>query len=172
MIAEPEMSLSYTLTYSEFVAGYRLGVRQSPFALLPYIVALYIGPLVATLFLLLAIFSFTSGHRDAVAGTIPIILLCGSMPLIYLYSWKAAYKRLQGVPGASPRMTFHTNGTEFGRTIEGVGESTFLWSAADRMTANKKIVLVGRKGCFIIIPRHVISDAQLEWLRELHEKTI
>jgi hypothetical protein len=171
MIANPEISLSYPLTYREFVAGYKLGVRQSLFALVPYIIARLLGPIVACFFLLLAIFSFTSGHRDAVAGTIPVILLSGLMPAIYLYSWRSAFKRLQREPKKNPQMTFQADETAFVRAIEDMGEMTWLWAATDRISDNKKVVLVSaRKGCFVIIPRHAISAFQLSRLRELLQK--
>ena len=168
MISNPEISLSYPLTYQEFVAGYKLGVRQSPFAIVPYILAHFLAPLVACFFLFLAIFSFTSGHRDAVAGTIPIIVLCALMPVIYLYLWRTAFKRLQRDPKKNPQMTFQVDETQFGRSIEDMGETTWLWAATHSISQNKKVVLVSaHRGCFVIIPRRAISDLQVSRLREL-----
>jgi hypothetical protein len=171
MIANPEISLSYPLTYREFVAGYKLGVRQRLFALVPYIVARFLGPFVAGLFLLLAIFSFTSGHRDAVAGTIPVILLCALMPMIYLYSWRSGFKNLQRDSAKNPQMTFQADGVSFVGRIDGMGEMTWLWATTDSISQNKRVVLVSaRRGCFVIIPRYAISDSQLRRLQELHKE--
>ena len=168
MIDEPEVSLSYDLTYRDFVAGYKLGVRQSPLALLPYVVARFLAPIVACLFLLLAVFSFTSGHRDAVAGTIPIIFLCGFMPMIYWYSWRAGFKRLQRDSTRNPHVVFEADKSAFVRRIENMGETSWLWAATEKIRDNKKVVLVsGRGGCFVIIPRHAISTNELIRLREL-----
>jgi membrane protein implicated in regulation of membrane protease activity len=168
MISDPEISLSYPLTYQEFVAGYKLGVRQSVVALLPYILAQFVAPLVACFFLLLAITSVTSRRAADAAGTIPVILLCVFLSVFYFYSWRSAFKRLQRDPKQDPQMTFQADDTSFVRAIENMGETTWLWSATDKISHNKKVVLVSaRRGAFVIIPRSAISDAQLSRLRDL-----
>jgi hypothetical protein len=49
-----------------------------------------------------------------------------------------------------------------------MGETTWLWSATDKISHNEKVVLVSaRRGAFVIIPRSAISDAQLSRLRDL-----
>jgi membrane protein implicated in regulation of membrane protease activity len=168
MIANPEISLSYRLTYREFVAGYKLGVRQSLVALFPYILARFVAPLVACFFLLMAITSITSGHATDVAGTLPVILLCAFLSVFYFFTWRTAFKRLKRDPKLDPQMTFQADETSFVRVIEGMGEVTWLWSATDKISHNKEVVLVSAsKGAFVIIPRAAITDSQLSRLREL-----
>jgi len=172
MINDPEIVIDYTITFPEFVSGSKLGWRQSIFTLVFYVLARYVATALAVLSSILVISSFSSGLHEAAWRLLPVPLLLFSIPLILTFNWRAAYRRLK-MPGSdAPQLSFAANGQEFVRKIHGMGELTWLWSATQGFAQNKKaVVIVTRKGAFIIIPRRALTETQVERLQAMQKGT-
>jgi ABC-type nickel/cobalt efflux system permease component RcnA len=166
MIEKPSITMEYSLSYSEFVAGHKLAVRQSIPLLAFHIFARYIASAVALVLIALAVINIASGHAETVPGILPIIVLVCIIPATIWVSWRIGFRRLKIDPAIDPHMTFQADGTSFARQIQKMGDVTWLWSATHSIAQNKKVVLISvRKGCFIVLPRRVVSDAQLAELK-------
>jgi hypothetical protein len=170
MISDPEIAIDYTITYQEFVAGLKLGWRQSFSTLVLYAFARYLAPTVALFFFVLVVFDFSTGLHEAGWQLLPVPLLLLSIPLFMTFNWRGGYRRLKVSKTSEPQMSFTANQREFARQIHGMGELTWFWSATKGFAQNKKAVLiVVRKGAFIIIPRRALTEAQIERLRVLQK---
>ncbi len=170
MINVPEIAIDYTITFPEFVAGSKLGLRQSIFTLVFYVLARYVATTLAVLSSILVVSSFSSGLRQAGWGLLPVPVLLFSIPLVLTFNWRGSYRRLKVSKTSEPQLSFTANQQEFARQIHGMGELTWLWSATQGFAQNKKaVVIVVRKGAFIIIPRRALTEAQIERLRAMQK---
>ena len=168
MIENPEISIDYSLSYREFVAGQKLAVRQSIPILLFHILARYIALAVALLLVALALINLFNGYASTIPPIIPLIFLFFLMPSIIWISWRYSYKRLKLSPSQAPQMTFEADKTSFARQIHMMGDLTWLWSATHSISQNKTVVIIAaRKGAYIIIPRRVVTDLQIARLKDL-----
>ena len=70
MIENPEISIDYSLSYREFVAGQKLAVRQSVPILLFHILARYIALAVALLLVAMALINLFNGHASDRKSTV------------------------------------------------------------------------------------------------------
>jgi hypothetical protein len=168
MIENPEISIDYSLSYSEFIAGQKLAVRQSVFPLIIHILARFIAPTIVALLVLMCLVNFFGGHKSTIPPILPLIFLLSLMPSVIWISWRYSYNRLRLSSLQSPLMTFQADKTSFARHIHQMGNLTWLWSASNSIVQNNRVVLIAaRKGCFIIIPRRVVTDPQIARLNEL-----
>lgn len=173
MINDPEIAVDYTITFQEFVSGSKLGCRQNVFTLIFYVLARYVATALAVLFSILVIFDFCSGQHEAGWGLLPFPLLLFGIPLILTFNWRASYRRLKMPGSEAPQLSFAANRLEFTRKIYAMGELTWLWSASQGFAHNKKaVVIVVRKGAFIIIPRRALTDSQMERLRIMQKGSV
>jgi hypothetical protein len=168
VIENPEISIDYSLSYREFVAGQKLAVRQSVPILLVHILARYIALAVALLLVAMALINLFNGHGSTVPPIIPLIFLFFLMPSTIWISWRYSYKRLKLTPSQPPQMTFQSDKNSFARQIHMMGDLTWLWSATHSIAQNKRVVIIAaRKGAFIILPRRVVTDLQIARLKDL-----
>lgn len=172
MINDPEIAVDYTITYAEFVAGSKLGWRQSFLTLAFYILARYLATALAVLFFVLVIFSFFGGLHQAGWYLLPVPFMFLAIPLILTFNWRVGYRHLKLSKTSEPQLTFAANQQAFTRQIHGMGELTWHWSATRGFAQNKRAVLiVVRKGAFIIIPRRALTASQIERLRAMQKGT-
>jgi hypothetical protein len=69
-------------------------------------------------------------------------------------------------------MIFQSNQQAFSRQIQGMGELTWFWSKTSGFSQNKKVVLIlVRKGAFIVLPRRAVSDNQLVQLKQAFDQS-
>ena len=171
MVDTPEISIDYSLTYREFVAGYKLAVRQSIPLLLFNVFARYIASGVVIVLVLMCLVNITGGHAQTVPPILPLILLISVIPASVWLGWRYSFRRLKINPKVDPEMTFQANESSFGRQIHKMGELTWLWSATHSVSEDKKVVVISvRRGCFIVLPRRVLTDGQILRLKELLSK--
>jgi len=168
MIEQPEISIEYKLTYRDFVEGQCLGSRQSVVFLVVGIFARYIATAIAVALSAMSLLLIFSGKWPAARGILPLIVMVWFIPISVWLTWRYSFARLRNTGSRIPQMLFLANQTYFVRQIQDMGELTWLWSATQKVVSNKKVVLIlARKGCFIIIPRRYISDAQISLLEEM-----
>ena len=165
---DPEISINYTLSYRDFVAGHKLASRQSIALFLFHFVARYVALIAAFLLCGMAAINVASGQWRLVPPILPIIFLLFLIPSIVWLSWRTSFKRLRLPSDQDPQMTFQADRNSFARRIHNMGDLTWLWSATQGIYESKDVVLIAaRKGAFVIIPRQSISDAQVARLRQL-----
>jgi hypothetical protein len=167
MIAEPEVSFDYTLSYRQFVAGHKLAARKSAVLFLVHLLGRFIAPTAAILVTLMCLVNWSTGHGSLVPPILPLFFLLFLLSMILPISWRFGFRRLQLSSRQDPKMTFQADRTSFARQVQGMGDLTWLWSATHSIADNQKIVLISvRRGSFLFIPRHVVSDDQLDRLKE------
>lgn len=173
MDGKPEVNLTYTLTYPEFKAGAKLGMRQNVPIYLIYLFARYLGAAGGLLLLVLALFSFFDGQRSAAWHLLPGCLLLLLLPLIYAWQWRTSFNNLREDKSSPANVCFRADALGFVRRLGNMGELSWRWSASKGVSANQRVILIAaRKGAFIIIPRRVVSDAQLQLLREFQKGAV
>jgi DNA-binding helix-hairpin-helix protein with protein kinase domain len=171
LLANPEISLEYSLTFRDFATANKLGVRQHFFIFLIHIIARYVATTLAFLLFSLIIITFFHGPRATIPSMLPLPFLLLLMPAAIWIGWWTSYKRYKQKPSVDPQMRFQADRTSFVREVQGMGELTWLWAATHGIVKNKKVVLVvARKGAFVIIPRRAISDEQIALLEEMWQQ--
>jgi len=168
VIENPEISIDYTLGYREFVAGQKLGVKQSVFPLIIHALARFIAPTIVVVLVLMCLVNFFGGHKSTIPPILPLIFLFSLMPSIIWISRRYSYNQLKISRSQPPQMTFQADGISFARQIHKMGDMTWLWSATHSITQNDKVLVIAvRRGAFIYIPRNVITDLQITRLKEM-----
>jgi hypothetical protein len=140
-------------------------MRTSLALLFMRIFAVYIASGIGIVLVVMCLVNIAGGHAATVPPILPLLFLVLLLPTIMWISGWYGFRRLKLLPNEDPVMTFQANGASFSRRIDKMGEITWLWSATHRVMQDKRMVVIAvRKGCFIYIPRHAITDADVSKL--------
>ena len=170
MNIQPGVSVEYSLPYKEFAAGYRLGARQNFLVLLFYVLTRYVASILAVFITALFVMSLFDGQRDAAWHMLPLVLLVDLVPLINRWQQRTSFNRLRVSKSSDPNLRFTANDKEFSREVIGMGELKWRWSATQGISHNKTIVVISvSKGCFIFIPRRVLTDTELTQFQQMQQ---
>ena len=168
MIENAEISINYSMSYREFVAGHKLAARKSGVLFLVHLIGRFIAPLALFLLVAMCLINWFGGHKEVVRPMLPMVLLLMFLSSLLWASWRFSFNQLKSAHGQDPQMTFQADRVSYSRQIHGMGDLTWLWSATHSISDNPRIVLITvRRGHFLFIPRRVVSDPQLARLKEL-----
>jgi len=171
VLSNPEISIDYKLTYRDFVAGQRLGVRQGVFTLIISFLTRYVATTVAVIISIFMIIFVFKGQSSIAIGVLPVVIPLWLIPISVWLTWRYGFRRFKNGESNEPQMSFQADRSSFVRHIKGMGELTWLWSATLGVYKNSRVVLVmARRGSFIIIPRRAISDAEISLLEDMWQQ--
>jgi hypothetical protein len=167
MIENAEISFEYSLSYREFVAGHKLAARKSVVLFLVHLIGRLIAPFALFLLMAMCLVNWFGGHKEVIRPMMPLGLMLLFLSSLLWIAWRFSFNQLRSTHGQDPQMAFQADKTSYSRQIKGMGDLTWLWSATHSISDNARIVLITvRRGHFLFVPRHAVSDAQLQRLKQ------
>jgi hypothetical protein len=162
--------LQFTLTLDDYVAAQRLHAKRGWWPRLILVLAYTLVPFLGVLWLLFtASFIRIADSPALFVFELGVGLFLVSFPLYLRLRWKRCYRRTRTEPGDCT--------IEFDRSMIRIQQSKMRseveWPAVRSLSENKKVFLLYLAAAkFVVIPKRICSEQQIEELHSLFQQEI
>jgi hypothetical protein len=166
------MQLSYTLTYSDYKAAFRLHKRQKAGRRIYFFFYDIVIPATAVVLLAVTIAAYAHGDSDLVQGLeIPdgtVVIVAILVPVLRAYRLRKSFKNLFP-PGQVDRTTsIDIDNERILTSVPGLGEGKYFWAGVSAFAQNEKATLIYiTRERFVPFPTYAMSPAQRTELNDL-----
>ncbi len=164
------LSLTFTVTFNDFLAAQRLHAKRSLWLRINQIAGRIVAPIWGVLILILAYMIHGPG-----VSIVPLLImaLCAGLLILYPFYMRFKLKRCY----TRTRLGDGTRTIEFNqqsiRSQETNVKSDIEWAAIQSISEDKNVLMLYLAAAkFMLIPKRVCSEGQLDELRSLFQNHI